>query len=83
MKSITYFSKGATRNKMLVEDNHDRDHLRVSIAGFPVVLNSVQVDKLRQQFHGWLHERANSEDGDNWVEHGEGSSYPPPYPTRV
>lgn len=71
MKPIVYFDQKdrAGQQEMCVQD-YDRDHLRVDIGGESVVLNATQVDKLRQQFHGWLHERANGPGGANWRELG-------------
>jgi hypothetical protein len=81
MRSITFFSKTPeSETVMLVKDSgYMRDHLRIEVGGSAVQLNAVQVDKLRQVFHGWLHERANGEDGANWVEE---EPEPAPYPVR-
>ena len=67
MKATTYFSRVQAHVQMRVED-YDRDHLRILVDGSPAVLNAVQVDKLRQQFHGWLHERVVGPGGANWEE---------------
>jgi len=69
MKRITYFDqKDRTNQTTVVVEDYDRDHLMVRIMSEFVILNATQVDKLRQQFHGWLHERANGPGGPNWRE---------------
>lgn len=79
MKRITYPNKNPITEKpdqklLVREHTSNGDLLVVEIVGSRgegtgyVALNPLQVDKLRQQFHGWLHERANTEDGVNWTE---------------
>jgi len=78
MNGLRYFSQVVERSKstpsrltvarMEVRD-YNHDHLVIDIEdGTPVVLDAVQVDKLRQQFHGWLHERALGSNGKRWEE---------------
>lgn len=82
MDAITYFSKAPHEGMPTVRiSDHDEHHLKLDLgSGLYVLLNSVQVDKMRQQFHGWLHERALGEDSQNWVEEKPGQA--PVYPTR-
>lgn len=73
MKSITFFSKtplpSPLRSGTLSVTEAAPDHLALSINGQEVEMNAVQIDKLRQVFHGWLHERADDPDGGkNWIE---------------
>lgn len=74
MRGITFFSKARRPENsvfapaQLMVHDAPADKLSLSINGQGVELNAVQVDKLRQVFHGWLHERASGADGMNWIE---------------
>lgn len=77
MNTIKYYSKDDSNNVLFVKDYNESvpaNHLLFAVETDNIhqfngiVLNAVQVDKLRQQLHGWLHERANAPDGKNWVE---------------
>lgn len=67
---IRYFDKGGLKGRCLdVEKDTDfAGLLNIHMNGSHIYLNPLQVDKLRQQLHGWLHRQANSADGLNWEE---------------
>lgn len=70
LKKIEYVCKGDISDLALSSLSVEGlEHLlKFTIKGNSTLLNAIQVDKLRQQLHGWLHERANAPDGANWYE---------------
>ena len=62
MKRVTYFQQNSKRldaTELVVRESAINDaHLVFEVKGVPVALNTLQVDKLRQQMHEWLNERA-------------------------
>ncbi len=72
MKGIRYYGRAVGRigtrpdgkPNTLEVVGFDLDQLMIRVPGAePILLDAVQVDKLRQQFHEWLHERALSPGG--------------------
>jgi hypothetical protein len=79
VKTITFKGQDYSGDLTVQDCGPKWIELSIDDEGRSVKLNAVQADKLRQVFHGWLHERALGEDGVNWVEEGEPST--PAYPT--
>lgn len=87
MQPISFYCKAggkcSARHELRVEENAAQSGtLRLTVVDkhnntAPIVLNPVQVDKLRQVFHGWLHEQALGEDGVNWVEEAPATAVVP------
>lgn len=71
MKTLRFFSGRGSGHLTVKEDGGALLIVAGAKGAEPEIgiwLNPVQVDKLRQQFHEWLHERANGENGLNWME---------------